>query len=57
MTNLFHIRDDEQAEAIIRAFETCGNCAECPLNTPEGWRCSYLFARAKAHLSQKEGAK
>ena len=54
MASIFCIRDDEQAEAIIRAFEACGNCAECPLNTPEGWRCSYLYARAKAHLSQKE---
>jgi hypothetical protein len=52
----FYIRDDEQAEEIISAYEHCSNCANCPLDNPEGWRCGYLYDRAKAHLSRREGS-
>ena len=51
MSNFF-IRDEEQARGIIDAYEKCGVCNECWLNTPQGWRCSYLYERACAYLNQ-----
>lgn len=48
----FFIRDEEQARAIIRAYENCSVCSSCPLNTPEGWRCSYLCQQAENYIRQ-----
>lgn len=50
----FYIRSRAHAEAILRAYSKCGVCAECALNSPEGWRCSYLAEQAMKYL-EKEG--
>lgn len=47
----------EQAEAIIKAWNECSTCSECKLNTPEGWRCSYLKEQAEKYLRRKENGK
>lgn len=55
----YYIRDLEQAKAIIAAYERCSSCDRCPLCTPEGWRCSYLYDCAvnyiERHDVEKEG--
>lgn len=48
------IRDKEQAEAIIESYESCDICSECPLNNPEGLRCSYLYELAEKYLKEEE---
>ena len=40
----YYIRSLQHALDIIAAYEHCGSCDRCPLSTPEGWRCSYLYA-------------
>ena len=46
----FEIRGTEHAKTIVNAYEHCRNCGECPLNSPEGWRCGYLYERAQEYL-------
>lgn len=46
----YYIRDLEQARAIIAAYERCSSCDRCPLHTPEGWRCSYLYDCAVRYI-------
>ena len=41
----YYIRSLQHALDIIAAYEHCGSCDRCPLSTPEGWRCSYLYGR------------
>lgn len=48
----FEIRDAAQAAAIIRAYNSCRGCSNCPLNTPEGWRCGYLYERAMDYMAR-----
>ena len=48
----FHIRDLEQARAIVNAYERCGSCDRCPLDTPEGWRCGYLHDVATRYIER-----
>ena len=48
----FVIRNAEQARAIIDAYNRCPGCSDCPLSTPEGWRCSYLVEQARKYLSR-----
>lgn len=50
----FYIRDIEQAQAIIKAYERCSNCADCPLNTPEGWACGYLYNVAVDYINHNK---
>lgn len=45
------IIDMAQAAAIIHAYNHCGHCDTCPLDTPEGWRCSYLHDQAAAYIA------
>lgn len=52
MSNTYYIRGLEQARAIITAYERCGSCDTCPLNTPEGWRCSYLHDCATRYIER-----
>ena len=46
----FFIRDMEQARAILNAYQRCAGCSECPLDTPEGWRCSYMAEQAEKYI-------
>jgi hypothetical protein len=46
------ITSEEQARAIINAYNNCRDCGECPLNA-EGWRCSYLYEVALRYLERK----
>ena len=48
----FMIYNREQAEKILKAFNECDTCSECALNTPEGWKCSYLAEQAKKYLEK-----
>lgn len=48
----YYIRDLEQARAIIAAYERCSSCDTCPLHTPEGWRCSYLYDCAVRYIER-----
>lgn len=48
----YYINDIKQAEAIITAYEHCGSCDACPLHTPEGWRCSYLYDCATRYIER-----
>lgn len=48
----FFIKSVEQAQAILAAYKRCGSCSECPLDTPEGWRCSYLAEQAERYLEK-----
>lgn len=59
MSNTYYIRDLEQARAIITAYERCSSCDRCPLHTPEGWRCSYLYDCAVKYIERhaEEAAK
>lgn len=50
----FYVRDEEQARFIVRAYDKCGVCADCPLHVPEGWRCGHLYDRAQAYLASHE---
>lgn len=52
--NELHIRTKEQAEAIIKAWEECRICSECKLNSPEGWRCSYIKEQAEKYLKENK---
>lgn len=45
-----YIATEEQARAIIRAYNHCAGCSDCPLHTPEGWHCSYLYECACKYL-------
>lgn len=47
----FYVRDAEHAKTIVNAYEHCHNCSDCLLNGP-GWRCSYLYERAREYLDQ-----
>lgn len=57
----YYIRDLEQAESIIAAYKCCSlrGCGDCPLHTPEGWRCSYLYDCATRYIERhaEEAAK
>lgn len=46
----FVILSEGQARAIVHSYNNCSGCAECPLNTPEGWRCGYLYDCARKYL-------
>jgi hypothetical protein len=46
----FVITSEEQARAIISAYNKCSGCGECPLHNAEGWHCSYLFECACRYL-------
>lgn len=46
----FVITSEDQARAIISAYNKCSGCGECPLHNAEGWRCSYLFECACRYL-------
>ena len=48
----FEIRDAAHAKTIINVYEHCRNCSGCPLNSPEGWRCGYLYERAREYLDR-----
>ena len=48
----FYIRDLEQAQAILRAYNHCTICSECSLNGPEGWKCSYLAELAQQYIEE-----
>ena len=48
----YYIRDLDQARAIIAAYERCSSCSDCPLHTPEGWRCSYLYDCAVRYIER-----
>ena len=50
----YYIRDTEHAKAIIKAYEHCSICSECPLNTAEGWRCSHMYEQAKKYLAKQK---
>lgn len=56
----YHIRSLKQAKAIIAEYERCSSfsCGDCPLHTPEGWRCSYLYDCAVRYIERhaKEAA-
>lgn len=52
----YYIRGLEQAKAIIAAYERCSSCDRCPLCTPEGWRCSYLYDCAVNYI-ERHGVK
>lgn len=52
MAQVFYVRSAEQAHAIIDAYRKCGICSDCPLNSPEGWRCSYLEEQARRYLER-----
>ena len=48
----YYIRDAAHAAAILDEFRRCGNCGNCGLNTPEGWRCSYLYDCAVRYIER-----
>ena len=48
----FYIRDIDHAKSIIAAYERCGSCDQCPLSTPEGWRCAYLYDVALRYIER-----
>ena len=52
--NELYIRNKEQAEKIIEAWKNCSICNECPLNSPEGWRCSYIKEQAEKYLKERQ---
>lgn len=51
----FIITSEEQAMAILNAYWECKICSDCILNTPEGWKCSYLAEQAKKYLKKMRG--
>lgn len=53
----FFIASKAQAEAILEEFERCRNCDDCGLNTPEGWKCSYLAECARKYLEKHRNEK
>lgn len=48
----YYIRSLQHALDIIAAYEHCGSCDRCPLSTPEGWRCSYLYDCALRYIER-----
>lgn len=46
----YYIRDAAHAAAILDEFRRCGDCGNCALNTPEGWRCSHMAEQAEKYL-------
>lgn len=48
----YYIRSLRHALDIIAAYEHCGSCDRCPLSTPEGWRCSYLYDCALRYIER-----
>lgn len=49
MTN-FTFSSVENAQAAVNAWNNCGNCQDCILNTP-AYRCSYLYEQAIKYLA------
>lgn len=47
----FYIRDKEQAQAIINAYNACKGCDKCVLNG-SGWHCSYVYDRAVKYMTK-----
>lgn len=50
----FMIYSKEQAEKILETYNKCGTCSECALNSPEGWKCSYLAEQARKYLKKNK---
>lgn len=46
----YYIRDAAHAAVILDEFRRCGDCGNCGLNTPEGWRCSHMAEQAEKYL-------
>lgn len=47
-----YIQNKEQAKKIIKAWNNCRICSECKLNSPEGWKCSYIKEQAEKYLKE-----
>ena len=48
----FKIYSKEQAEEILKLYENCSICANCKINSPEGWRCSHIKEQAEKYLKE-----